>query len=101
MTVSNTTLIDTTSLVIFDLVLAATSDGFPKTLILFCCMTAVVVMLTIIAIRISKMRKLLMKIAHRMGFIEKYHVYTICEKTQECDGTESTTEEFQYVSMQS
>lgn len=95
-------MIDNTSLVIFDLVLAATSDGFPKTLILFCCMTAVVVMLTIIAVRISKMRKILMKIAHRLGFIEKYHIYTIFDKKmQECDGTESTTEEFQYVSMQS
>nr|WEG68834.1 protein m119.2 [Mastomys natalensis cytomegalovirus 1]WEG68970.1 protein m119.2 [Mastomys natalensis cytomegalovirus 1]WEG71198.1 protein m119.2 [Mastomys natalensis cytomegalovirus 1] len=99
MSASNTTF-GTTSLVIFDIVIAATSDELQKTLVLLCCMTAVVVMLAIIAARISKMRALLAKLARRIGLIEQYQVYTVCEdKSQKCDGTESTTGDFQYASM--
>lgn len=45
-----------------------------------------------------------MKLARRIGLVEKYQVYTISDEKKilhDADGTESTAGEFDYVSMMS
>lgn len=98
---SNRTTTDPVSLLIFHLVLTATSEIFLKNLLLVCCVTTLVIVLVIAFSRMSKMRMALLKLARRVGLIEKYHVYTIFDerKTKDIDGTKSAVEDFEYVSM--
>lgn len=99
----NRTTTDPVSLFIFHLVLAAASEDFLRNLLLICCMTTLVVVLIVMFSKMSKMRLVLIKLAHRVGLLERYRVYTIYDEKilKETDGTESTVEEFDYVSMTS
>lgn len=99
----NRTTTDPISLFIFHLVLAAASEDFVRNLLLICCMTTLITILVVIFSKMSKMRLALIKLARRVGFLERYRVYTIYDEKmlKETDGTESTVEEFDYVSMTS
>lgn len=84
--------------------MAATSEDFLKNLLLICCITTLVIVLVIVLGKMSTMKAALVRLAHHIGLIEKYQVYTISEDRRilkDADGTESTAEEFDYVSMTS
>lgn len=71
-----------------------------------CFIVALAVILFVIATKITQMRKLLYKMARYIGLADNYQVYSICDDKLRNDfifddGTESTTEDFQYISTQS
>lgn len=88
-----------TSLVIFDLILAMTSDGIPKVL-LYCFILTLSVTLAMVFFKLGSMKNTTLKLARRLGLIRGYQLYTICDKEpqwQRTDGTESATNEFKYI----
>lgn len=70
-------------------------------------MIAIAVMIAVVATKISKLRTIVEKLARHVGILEKYRLYTICDKKPQNtadnllqgDGTESTADEFRYVAM--
>lgn len=101
---TNSTSADPVSILIFHLVLAATSEDFLKNLLLICCMTTLVIVLVIMFSKMSNIRTMVIRLARRIGMIEQYQVYTISDEKKilsDADGTESTAGEFDYVSMTS
>lgn len=100
---ANRTTTDSVSLFIIHMVLAATSEDFLRNLLIICCMTTLVTILIVMFGKMSSMRTALVKLARRVGLMERYQVYTISghKLLKENDGTESTMGEFDYVSMTS
>lgn len=91
-----------TVLVILDLVLAATSDGALRTVILFCLLTIVVAALVTAAMKIEAFRDALERLLLRLAPGKRHGSYTICEELvtdegdERGDGTASANSEFHF-----
>lgn len=90
-----------TSLVIFDIIMAITSDGMNRA-ILYCFIMTLIITLAMILFRLASMKNATLRIARRLGLMKGYQLYTICDKTFQQkygDGTEPATDEFKYIAL--
>ncbi|AFX83428.1 b119.2 [Murid betaherpesvirus 8] len=90
-----------TSLIIFDIIMAITSDGM-SSVILYCFIMTLFITLAMLLFRLASMKNATLRIARRLGLIKGYQLYTICDKKfqeRHGDGTEPATDEFKYIAL--